>query len=61
MKYGRERMLLPFQFCSARILLTRPCLTVRRQPWNGERYELLEAYGRWLCRSSDDHSRFFTG
>lgn len=30
---GRERMLLRFQLCSARILLTRPCLTARRQPW----------------------------
>ncbi|KAI1663940.1 Fungal specific transcription factor domain containing protein [Pyrenophora tritici-repentis] len=31
--FGRERMLLRFQLCSAQILLTRPCLTVRRQPW----------------------------
>jgi hypothetical protein len=30
---GRERMLLRFQLCSARILLTRPCLTARRQQW----------------------------
>ncbi len=30
---ARERMLLRFQLCSARILLTRPCLTARRQPW----------------------------
>jgi len=30
--FGRERMLLRFQLCSAQILLTRPCLTVRR-PW----------------------------
>jgi hypothetical protein len=30
---GRERMLLRFQLCSARILLTRPYLTARRQPW----------------------------
>ncbi|CAA9959843.1 fungal specific transcription factor domain containing protein [Pyrenophora teres f. maculata] len=29
--FGRERMLLRFQLCSAQILLTRPCLTVRRQ------------------------------
>lgn len=33
MKFSRERMLLGFQFCSARILLTRPSLTPRRQPW----------------------------
>jgi hypothetical protein len=33
MKYGRERILLRFQYCSARILLTRPCLTLRQQPW----------------------------
>ncbi|KAF2848752.1 C6 transcription factor-like protein [Plenodomus tracheiphilus IPT5] len=32
-KFTRERMLLGFQFCSARILLTRPNLTARRQPW----------------------------
>ncbi|KAF1829453.1 hypothetical protein BDW02DRAFT_509885 [Decorospora gaudefroyi] len=31
--FARERTLLRFQLCSARILLTRPCLTVRRQPW----------------------------
>ena len=31
--FSRERMLLKFQFCSARILLTRPCLAARRQPW----------------------------
>jgi hypothetical protein len=30
---GRERLLLRFQLCSARMLLTRPCLTARRQPW----------------------------
>ncbi|KAI8934733.1 hypothetical protein NX059_008423 [Plenodomus lindquistii] len=33
-KFTRERMLLGFQFCSARILVTRPSLTARRQPWN---------------------------
>ncbi len=31
--FSRERMLLRFQLCSTRILLTRPCLTGRRQPW----------------------------
>jgi hypothetical protein len=31
-KFGRERMLLRFQLCSARILLTRPCLVARQQP-----------------------------
>jgi hypothetical protein len=30
--FSRERVLLKFQFCSARILLTRPCLAARRQP-----------------------------
>ena len=30
--FARERMLLKFQLCSARILLTRPFLTTRRQP-----------------------------
>lgn len=33
-KFSRERMLLGFQFCSARILLARPHLTLRRQSWN---------------------------
>jgi hypothetical protein len=32
-RFERERMLLQFQLCSARILLTRPCLAERRQPW----------------------------
>jgi len=32
-KFTRERMLLGFQFWSARILLTRPALAARRQPW----------------------------
>ena len=31
--FARERVLLRFQLCTARILLTRPCLTARRQPW----------------------------
>ena len=31
--FVRERMLLRFQLCTARILLTRPCLNARRQPW----------------------------
>jgi len=31
--FSRERVLLKFQFCSARILLTRPFLAARRQPW----------------------------
>lgn len=31
--FTRERMLLGLQFCSAKILLTRPNLTARRQPW----------------------------
>ncbi|KNG50064.1 fungal specific transcription factor domain-containing protein [Stemphylium lycopersici] len=30
--FARERMLLKFQLCSARILLARPFLTTRRQP-----------------------------
>jgi hypothetical protein len=32
-RFERMRMLLRFQLCSARILLTRPCLAERRQPW----------------------------
>lgn len=32
----RERMILGFQLCSARMLLTRPCLGNRRQPWRVE-------------------------
>jgi hypothetical protein len=31
--FARERMFLRFQLCSARILLTRPSLTARRQQW----------------------------
>ncbi|RMZ71279.1 c6 transcription factor [Pyrenophora seminiperda CCB06] len=31
--FERERTLLRFQLLSAQILLTRPCLTVRRQSW----------------------------
>ncbi|KAL6703588.1 hypothetical protein ACN47E_009533 [Coniothyrium glycines] len=34
--FARERMLLVFQFCSARILLTRPCLTRRRRKETNE-------------------------
>lgn len=30
----RERILLGFRFCSARILLTRPCLVGRKYSWN---------------------------
>jgi hypothetical protein len=37
--FARERMLLRFQLCSARILLARPYLTVRRQPWKGANEE----------------------
>ena len=32
-RFGRERMLLRFQLCSAEILLTRPCLVARQQTW----------------------------
>lgn len=31
--FSRERMLLGFQLCSARMLLGRPCLNPRRQAW----------------------------
>ncbi|KAH6618851.1 C6 transcription factor-like protein [Boeremia exigua] len=33
MLFDRERVLLGFQLCSARMLLGRPCLTTRRPPW----------------------------
>ncbi|KAH7090694.1 C6 transcription factor-like protein [Paraphoma chrysanthemicola] len=31
--FMRERTLLGFKFCSAKMLLTRPCLTARRSTW----------------------------
>lgn len=33
MTFSRERMLLRFQLCGARMLLGRPCLNSRRQAW----------------------------
>jgi hypothetical protein len=33
MTFARERMLLGFQCCSARMLLARPCFDVQRQAW----------------------------
>jgi hypothetical protein len=35
MLFSRERTLLEFQLCGARILLGRPCLSARRQTWRG--------------------------
>ncbi|KAF1852037.1 C6 transcription factor-like protein [Cucurbitaria berberidis CBS 394.84] len=32
--FNHERLLLEFQFCSAKILLTRPCLSAWKQPWH---------------------------
>ncbi|CAO2650903.1 Nn.00g092000.m01.CDS01 [Neocucurbitaria sp. VM-36] len=36
-EFDRERVLLEFQLCSAKILLTRPCLSGWRQPWKDAR------------------------
>jgi hypothetical protein len=36
MLFSRERTLLEFQLCGARMLLGRPCLNAQRQTWRGE-------------------------